>query len=360
LTSAGRLPDPGDVAADDGQPRADGPAAQPVETEGDLGRESLPPNDPASTRPGLRTFTIEGRAAPGLFVVGWLASLIGVGIVIPALTSNGAVPAPLFLLGLVILAVGLVAGAGSQALERRARHAAFPGPSPFLLFGAVIPTALLLSIAALFVLGVLGVRPGNSPGGALLSQVLLLVAYAGLIRLTVVGTGAASWGELGLRRPAGEGSSAIAFGAILAVPLVFISGLLAVLLVQVFPAPPSPLPEATDRGGVLLNLLAAAVVAPLGEELFFRGFATSAWLRALGPQRAIVRGALFFALAHVLTLSGDTFGEALGQAIVAFGVRIPVAVALGWLFVRTRSIYPTIALHATFNGLPLLLLLLRT
>ena len=36
-----------------------------------------------SARPGLSTFTIEGRAPPGPFVVGWLASLLGgVGLVV--------------------------------------------------------------------------------------------------------------------------------------------------------------------------------------------------------------------------------------------------------------------------------------
>jgi membrane protease YdiL (CAAX protease family) len=31
--------------------------------------------------------------------------------------------------------------------------------------------------------------------------------------------------------------------------------------------------------------------------------------------------------------------------------RIPVAIALGWLFVRTGSIWGPIGLHATFNGI---------
>ncbi len=340
MTSAGRPPN---------QPDAAGPDPD----------EERPPA-PSDTRPGLRTFTIEGRAAPGLFVGGWLATLVGLGVVIPTIASGGSIPAPLFIVGLVVLTLGLVLGSGAQAIERRVRAAPFAGPSPFLLFAAIVPTALLLTVAALFVLSVVGIHPDDSPAAALLSQGLLLLAYAGLIRLTVVGTGAASWSDLGFRRPAVEGSSAIAFGAILAVPLVFITGLLAVLLTQVFPTPPSPLPEASDRLGLVLNIAAAAIVAPLGEELFFRGFATTAWLRGAGPRTAIVRGALFFALAHVLTLSGSSFGEALGQAFVAFAVRIPVALALGWLFVRTRSIYPTIALHATFNGLPLLLLLLRS
>jgi membrane protease YdiL (CAAX protease family) len=353
LTSAGGPPDSPDDDAPADARDAIGPVAGSAPPQGGAG-------EPGDTRPGLRTFTIEGRAAPGLFVAGWIATLLGLGIVIPSISSNGSIPAPIFLVGLVLLALGLVAGSGSQAIERRARGKPFAGPSPFLLFAAVIPVALVLTVAVLFVLALAGVHPGDSPAGALLSQLLLLVAYVGLIRLTVVGTGAASWRDLGLRAPGRDLSSAIAFGAMLAVPLVFATTLLAALLVQVLPQPPSPLPEASDRIGVLMNLVAAAVVAPLGEELFFRGFATTAWLRGAGPQTAIVRGALFFALAHVLTLSGPTFQEAAGQAVVAFAVRIPVALALGWLFVRSRSIYPTIALHATFNALPLLLLLLRS
>jgi membrane protease YdiL (CAAX protease family) len=308
----------------------------------------------APARLGTRTFTIEGRSAPGLFVVGWIATLVGLGVVSIGITSGGAIPAPLFLLGAVVLSVGLIAGAGSQAIERRAAGAPFAGPSPFLLFAAIIPTQVVLLILILIVLAQLGIHLGDTPGATLVSELVLLAVYAGLIRLTVVGTGAASWRDIGIRAPVER--SAVAFGIVFAIPLVFVSGLVAAILVQVLPTPPSPLPEAGDRLGLALNLVAAAVVAPIGEELFFRGYATTAWLRAIGPWPAILRGGLFFAFAHVLTLAGAaTFGEAAGQAFVAFAVRVPVAIALGWLFVRTRSIYPTVALHATFNALPLLL-----
>jgi membrane protease YdiL (CAAX protease family) len=323
---------------------------------GDPDRPSDTDSAPAGTgRPGTRTFTIEGRSAPGLFVVGWIATLIGLGVVAVGIVGNGALPAPLFLLGAIVLSVGLLAGAGSQAIERRARGAPFAGPSPFLLFAAVIPVSTVLIVVVAVALGLAGVDLGGSPAGTLVVELILVAVYVGLIRLTVVGTGAATWADLGIRRP--EEPSAVAFGVIFAVPLVFASGLIAAILVQVLPTPPSPLPEAHDTAGLLLNLVAASVVAPVGEEIFFRGYATTAWLRAIGPWPAILRGGLFFAFAHVITVSGGSFGEAAGQALVAFGVRVPVAIALGWLFVRTRSIYPTVALHATFNGLPLLLAL---
>ena len=87
----------------------------------------------------------------------------------------------------------------------------------------------------------------------------------------------------------------------------------------------------------MLSLLAAAVLAPISEELFYRGFATTAWLRSYGPTRAIVQGGLFFAFVHVLTLGGPDFDHAAKTALVAFVARIPVALALGWLFVRRGS-----------------------
>ena len=36
-------------------------------------------------------------------------------------------------------------------------------------------------------------------------------------------------------------------------------------------------------------------------------------------------------------------------AAVAFIVRLPLGIALGWLWIRRRSIVATIALHAAYN-----------
>ncbi len=72
-------------------------------------------------------------------------------------------------------------------------------------------------------------------------------------------------------------------------------------------------------------------------------------------RRGVIRAALVFALAHILTVSGNTAQEAAGLAIVGFATRVPVAVALGWLFVRRGSIWAPIGLHMAFNGILLLL-----
>ncbi len=43
-----------------------------------------------------------------------------------------------YFVGPTILAIGLIAGAGNQSIERRARGEAYAGPSPYLVFAAMI------------------------------------------------------------------------------------------------------------------------------------------------------------------------------------------------------------------------------
>ena len=120
------------------------------------------------------------------------------------------------------------------------------------------------------------------------------------------------------------------------------------------------LPEATDALGMVANLVTAAILAPIGEELFFRGFATTAWARAYGAGSAIIRGALFFAIAHVVTLFDATFEVGAQRALFSFLALLPVALALGWVFLQRRSLYAAIGLHGAFNAIQLVLLLAVT
>jgi uncharacterized protein len=282
----------------------------------------------------------------------------GLGAIFIAIASGGAGGSEVaFVLGIAGLGLGLTAGAGSQALQRRADRAIYAGPSPVLVFAA----ALAITLVAGFVLAALGVVP-EGPGSVLASVLIQAAISVGLIALVVVSPGSLSWREMGLRLPrAGEGSVVVdvAWGVALAVPTLFGAGLLAVVLVSLLGvAPESPLSPATDPAGVLVNLLAAAVIAPAWEELFFRGFTTTAWLRSAGARAAIVRGAVFFALVHVVTLVGSDFDTALRTALIAFVIRLPVGLVLGWVFLRRRTLIAPIALHATYNVIPVLLVAL--
>lgn len=335
--------------ADAGPPSQDTAAPEP-------GPEQAAPSRP--TLPRRATFSLGGRAAPGLYLVAWVLALAGLGAVFIALVGSGGSGAGVaFVLGIALLAVGLAAGAGSQALQRRADGLDFTGPSPILVFAA----AFGLTLVAGFAVASLGILEDGSI--AVLASVLISAAIAvGMVGLVVVSPGALSWREMGLRLPgAGEGSALrdVAWGVALAVPTLFCAGLLAVLLVGLLGvAPESPLPPVSDPAGIAATFVAAVVIAPLWEEVFFRGFVTTTWARTLGPRAAIVRGALFFSLVHVVTLGGIDFASALATAFIAFAIRLPVGLVLGWVFLRRRTLVAPVALHATYNAIPVLLVAL--
>jgi membrane protease YdiL (CAAX protease family) len=317
------------------------------------------PTGPAisSSRHGLKLFSIEGRAAPGLYVLGWLASLVGLGVtLIGYLGGESGAGRVLFTVGLAVLAIGLVAAAGAQAIERKTRgHDAYTGPSPVLVFAGSIPLAYLgaVLLGAAFETFNLG---ASRPFAELLLVVIQGAAYVALVALLVVGSGSLSWADIGFRGSSRKAVEDVAWGIIFAAPIVFVTLIVTAVLVLLFRvAPDSPLPPTGDAPGLLLHLIAGAVVAPIAEEILFRGVATTAWVRSFGVSQGILRGALFFALAHVLLIGGSTVGEGAALAVVGFAGRLPIALVLGWVFVRRNSIYASIGLHGAFNAILLVL-----
>jgi membrane protease YdiL (CAAX protease family) len=303
------------------------------------------------------TFTIEGRSAPALFVVGWLTSILGLGAMLIAFLSGSDAATVLLVIGLVLLSIGLVAGAGSQAIERRAKGVLpYQGPSPFLVFAASVPISILAAIVIGVPLSILGMEPA-APLGIVVTIAVQTLVYFGLVRLLVVDVGALSWADMGIRRPDGRALAELGAGALWSAPVILATLPLAAIITTLVPdvRPVSPLPPTGDPTGLVLNLVAGAILAPIGEEILFRGFATTAWARGIGARSALVRGALFFAIAHILTVSGANAGEAAALAAIAFVSRIPVALVLGWLFLRRGSIWVPIGLHAAFNGILIVL-----
>ena len=192
-----------------------------------------PPSDEPTRRPGTSTFTIEGRSAPALFVVGWLATLLGLGAVVVALLAGqgGGLATPILLVvGLLVLTVGLIAGAGSQGIERRARgQTAYAGPSPLLVFAASVPTSLLAVIILGVPMSIAGIAV-DGPVGRLASVVAQALVYVALIRLLVVDAGALSWAQMGIRRPDRSTLPELVGGALWAGPVSLITIPIAAIL----------------------------------------------------------------------------------------------------------------------------------
>jgi hypothetical protein len=93
-------------------------------------------------------------------------------------------------------------------------------------------------------------------------------------------------------------------------------------------------------GGVVLFVLMAVVMAPLFEEVFFRGFL----FRGLASSWGWTVGAL---------VSAGVFGLAHAQLDV-FVPLFTLGLMLAWVYKRTGSLWTSISLHALFNGISVL------
>lgn len=92
-----------------------------------------------------------------------------------------------------------------------------------------------------------------------------------------------------------------------------------------------------------LNATVAATLVPFTEELFFRGLGVRALL-PFGALLAVVATSVAFALGHGL--------------FSALPILIPFALVLGWVRLRSDSVWPGVLAHGFYNGSALLFLYL--
>jgi uncharacterized protein len=93
--------------------------------------------------------------------------------------------------------------------------------------------------------------------------------------------------------------------------------------------------DSSRAGAFAAFFVVVAFIAPTVEELTYRGLGFSL-LAPFGAPAAILVTGVLFGLAHGL--------------LVALPVLIFFGLAIGWLRARSDSIYPPVALHATFNA----------
>ena len=125
--------------------------------------------------------------------------------------------------------------------------------------------------------------------------------------------------------------------ALLLVPALTVA-MMAVLNLLVFVAPLSAWEESMFSrmaDGSIAATLAVCAMAPLLEEMLFRGIVLRGFLQRYSRWQAILGSALLFGAAHL--------------NIYQFIVGLVLGTVLGWLYERTRSLIPCIALHAAYN-----------
>jgi membrane protease YdiL (CAAX protease family) len=319
-------------------------SASPAETPG---AGTAGPPDPG-------TVSFSERPAAGLYVAAWVLTGAGASTLLFAASAGSGI---LFVGGLALILTGLVAAAGYQLVARRQRPAGrFRGPSPPILFSIQFGTVY----PVLFVLIALGLFLPTTPVGFLVSSIGLLAGYVAVVWLFGIRSGALRWRDLGLGGPYSASrvvADIAAGGATMFVAAVF-AGVLGRLVAQLLDTTaPDVVPIPVTGLDIAAAALGAGILLPIGEELFFRGYALTAWLRDLGPRAALLRATLFFAAVHLLTITSPTFESGLRQAALVLAIIGPVGFALGWLYLR-RGLVAAIAGHAAFNLFGILVLVL--
>lgn len=170
-------------------------------------------------------------------------------------------------------------------------------------------------------------------------------AASGLIQFAIVGAiiyGIAGLGDrrrlLALRRPTSWGRAAlIAVG--IGITMTILLGFLSPLLKPGREQGLTPTRWEPDHAGAYIaNAIVVAVVAPIVEELTFRGLGYSL-LEPLGRWVAIILVGLLFGLAHGL--------------VEAFPFLATFGALLAYLRSRVDSVYPGMIVHGLFNAIAL-------
>lgn len=156
--------------------------------------------------------------------------------------------------------------------------------------------------------------------------------------------------ELGVLPPARRGGLAAGWRALAgALALTMGMGVL-VSLVGEWLVEPTPrighemleaMRQRQARASLAMLLVSAVVVAPVLEEVLFRGLVQTALLEAGGRGRrwaVIFVAASWFALVHV------------GQPWQALPPLFVLGIVLGWVYERTGSLAPCVIVHAGFNA----------
>jgi membrane protease YdiL (CAAX protease family) len=176
----------------------------------------------------------------------------------------------------------------------------------------------------------------------LVAQDLIVVTTAWLFSIVRYHV---SWDRLGLRPYPAAAGCALSVGLLLASYVVrIVYGLVAVALGMRLQQQEVLTRLDTQGIGFLLTLFVGAVIAPVAEEIFFRGFLYGGLRRRIGILGAMLVSSVFFTALH---LSLELF--------------VPIFVLglfLAWLYEYTGSLYPGILLHASNNAISLILFFL--
>ncbi|MFD2043792.1 CPBP family intramembrane glutamic endopeptidase [Ornithinibacillus salinisoli] len=96
---------------------------------------------------------------------------------------------------------------------------------------------------------------------------------------------------------------------------------------------------------IMIAFISAAVISPIYEEIFYRGFLYR-WIRTkYGLATGMIVSSFIFMIVHIPTYNSLPYTFLSG-------------LVFAWTYEKTQSIYPAIIIHSIFNGMSILLTVL--
>ena len=252
---------------------------------------------------------------------------------ITADTAEAPASRPYGFLGLVVSFVGILVG----TLLLTAAIAAAIFAVAFLVLGhqQVMDRIALLDPAG-----------GDLASRERLGILASLIGYSALAVIVVAAArlrgGSAGWRDLVAWRPWTTWRAGWVWG--LAVLMVGYSLAATVALTHFFPKFDAAIKLPDGTRWALMFLLLASVLAPIGEEILFRGWIYTSLRASFGVVAAMLVVSILFALAH--------WEQTHLYALAVF----PVGLGLAWIRERTGTIKASIAVHGLYNGIAAVML----
>ena len=199
-------------------------------------------------------------------------------------------------------------------------------------------------------------------GGTLIMSLSGAVAEVATLPLSVVAVGATTvayvgvrYGGTGLRQLMGDRRAglrdvvagtlhgAVAF-AVFNLGLLSLVNLVVLRVQGEVPQVQEGIRQAADSALPLVFLSSAAILAPIGEELFFRGVVMTRLRDRFGRVSAILLSSVIFTVVHY------EVGNPQGSLMSFIGL-FPLAIYLAIVFDRRRNLVAVMTMHASFNAL---------
>ncbi|HEY0065343.1 MAG TPA: CPBP family intramembrane glutamic endopeptidase [Telluria sp.] len=202
-----------------------------------------------------------------------------------------------------------------------------------MLMAALMMVEYVIGAALYDMRGALGMDPRDLAG-------MIMIISNGIIFTFLMEYKGLTYRELfhSSASQAGASLALIVPAILLTVPaLIMVVGFVLDITIRLFPLSPSQVEMFKEMGsGSVGSVIITCLLAPVLEEMLFRGIILRSFLRQYPRWFSIGGSALIFGVAHM--------------NVYQFTAAFILGVFLAWLYQRTKSLLPCILLHAVYNA----------